>query len=478
MDFSLVLALSATLVAAIFWFPFLIRIATQKNLVDVPTSRRRHKKSTPIVGGVGIFVMWFLGIALYSVLHPTWFQEHSVSLLMISISILGLLTIGLIDDLRGLSPQMKLLGEFSLAILVLLFEPVTHANCRMLAEAVPSFLQPLVWALTAVWIVGAANAVNLVDGIDGFAGGVSTLAVITTLFLHVFSGFQSSFMPVVLLFCLPGLVSFLVHNWHPAKIFLGDNGSLTLGFLIAVGALIPSTPEHAFTTVGSLFILLAYPLLDMSLCVRRRYMSGYPIFKADRSHLHHRVQRLGLSVPQTTTLLLCAVSYFQLSALVVHLVHYRLAILVGVSAVIGLFTILYLIRCLESWQRSELLGYMVQDRRDLDPTRIEGKTFYSYIDIDLKPLLEVGLWEERVRARELVHGLIETVQSSIRPGDELVISNQNLKVFLYGGEHTWNNRDVVKNRLYQRLMQFQSNFQLQYSLDGLPLEAKKTKLVA
>ncbi len=466
-----------TLFSPLF-FTALIRFSEKHGLVDIPSSRRKHKKPTPITGGVGIFAIWLLGVCSYSFLQPSWFLQHTTSILVLSVVILGLLTVGLLDDLKGLSPKVKLSAEFLLAFVVLKYEPQVHEACWGVISSAPVWAQPVLWLLGAIWIVGAANAVNLVDGIDGFAGGVSLLAIVTVVLLHGFSGGSNTFMPVVLLLCLPGLLGFLFHNWHPAKIFLGDNGSLTLGFLIATGGLIPTAPENALTSVGSLLILLAYPVLDMTLCVIRRFRSGYPIFKADRSHLHHRLQRLGLSVPQTTVLLLCAFGYFQFSALLVHLVHSRLALLITCSSALGLFSLLYLILCMESWKRKNLLAGATNSKNMDISNMVNLETFSSFIEIDLKPLLEVGLLEEKNGAEQIVNSLVLMLKRNIRATDLLSVRGQKLHIYLEGGNKSWNNRAIVERRIRGELLAFQRMFHLQYSIDGLPLEAKETNFPA
>jgi UDP-GlcNAc:undecaprenyl-phosphate/decaprenyl-phosphate GlcNAc-1-phosphate transferase len=475
MDVGLIVTLLFTFVVALIFFPVLIATAHQKRWVDIPSSRRRHHKPVPIVGGLGIFTLWFGAFGIYALLHPGWLQANLQSLLVFTGAVIGLLTIGLLDDLRGLSPKVKLLGEFLLAAFVLSFEPTIHATCLEAMSKFPPLAHPFLWALAAVWIVGTANAINLVDGIDGFAGGVSLLGIFTVLVLHALSPGGNQFMPVALTLVIPGLLVFLRHNWNPAKIFLGDNGSLTLGFLVACGGLVPTKGDSVLTTIASLLVLMAYPILDMSLSVVRRLRNGYPIFKADRSHLHHRVQRLGLTVPQTTILLLCGVAYFQLSAMIVHLVHVRLAILVCTSTILSLFTLLYLIRCLESWQRESLLSKALNERPDLSANGLNLGEFFSVIEVDLRPLLEVGLWEEKTRAESLIGSLLATVRGSVRAEDRLVVTNQKLSIYLSNGAEGWRSRDTIEERIFEQLKTFQSSFNLQYSVDGLPLEARELR---
>ena len=473
MDVGLIVTLLFTFVVALVWFPILISLAHQKKWVDIPSSRRRHHKPVPIVGGVGIFALWFASFGVYALLHPGWLSANAQSLAVFSGAVIGLLMIGLLDDLRGLSPKIKLAGEFLLAAFVLSCEPTINATCRDAINNFPPLSHPFLWTLAAVWIVGAANAINLIDGIDGFGGGVSLLGIITTLVLHALSAGGNHFMPVALTLAIPGLLVFLRHNWSPAKIFLGDNGSLTLGFLVACGGLVPTKGEFVLTTIASLLVLMAFPILDMSLCVVRRLRNGYPIFKADRSHLHHRVQRLGLTVPQTTTLLLCGVAYFQVSSM--HLVHVRLAVLVCTSTILSLFTLLYLIRCLESWQRESLLSKALEERPDLSATGLNLGEFFSVIEVDLRPLLEVGLWEERTRAESLIGSLLVTVRGTVRAQDRLVVTNQKLSIYLSNGIDGWQSRDIIEERIFERLKTFQSSYNLQYSVDGLPLEARELR---
>jgi len=158
-----------------------IRTAHRFKLLDVPSPRRRHRAPTPIIGGLGIFFTWTLGMAAFSFIQPEWFATHVQSMIPIAVSLVILITLGIFDDVKGLTPKPKFLFQAIAAAIVIAYEPNIHYLCL----AWQSVVGVLVWPLMAMWIVGITNAVNLVDGLDGLAGGTALLvsisiAVVTT----------------------------------------------------------------------------------------------------------------------------------------------------------------------------------------------------------------------------------------------------------------------------------------------------------
>ncbi len=333
MDCSLIVGVVlVTLGIGLAAFPTLIQFSKHREWVDAPSLRRRHEASTPIGGGLGIQLILFAGLAIYSFCNQSWFLSHLSTIFVMGSALLAICAIGFVDDLRDLSPKLKLVLESLVAIFVLAFEPEIHHSLSNLIHALPQFMAPIVWVAGVLWIVGSTNALNLIDGIDGLAGSAAMLMLCTCLGLHYMTNGMAGAMPVMLALALPGLLAFLRSNWHPAKIFLGDNGSLSLGFLVACGAIVPMRPQDAITTTISYGIIMGLPILDMGLCVFRRRMKGYSIFKADRSHLHHRIQRLGLTTPQATTLLLFVCFYLQISATLIVFASSMVVALIAVSA--------------------------------------------------------------------------------------------------------------------------------------------------
>jgi hypothetical protein len=170
---------------------------------------------------------------------------------------------------------------------------------------------------------------------------------------------------------------------------------------------------------------------------------------------------------------LCIVAYFQMSGLLMHLVHSRLALLVAASSGLALVTLVYLIRGVEGWRSKNLFRHSTLAVSEARPA--EENTYFSVIHVDLVPLLEVGLWEESAQIDFLVPCLIAVVKRSVRTSDRVEVSQQKLQIFL-SSDGAWHHRCLVEARVRARLSEFQSMFRLQYSIDGLPMRAERLKI--
>ena len=257
-------------------------------LVDRPDSERKfHLRAVPRMGGVPIVISYVVSLCLVllfdlgggklSIQH-----EHLFKALLPAAAII--FATGLLDDLNGLKPRMKLLGQFVGALLAV------GMGVRLSLSTTHPWLGG---ALSVCWLVGCSNAVNLIDGMDGLATGVGLMATLTTLLVALLSGNVGLALATVpLAGCL---LAFLRYNFSPASVFLGDCGSLTIGFLLGCFSLIWS--QHTSSLVGMLapLMALALPLIDVSLAIGRRFLRDVPLFKGDRGHIHHMVLRLGFS---------------------------------------------------------------------------------------------------------------------------------------------------------------------------------------
>jgi UDP-GlcNAc:undecaprenyl-phosphate GlcNAc-1-phosphate transferase len=276
--------------------PPVMRLAISKHWLDEPDGGRRgHARAVPRLGGVGIFggvllafaaapLVALIGHAAPSVPHLT-----SAGALIVASAILFL--IGLWDDLRGVPPVAKLGGQ-TLAALI-----VVHAGFRIDHLIFPpAYELSLGWVsipVTIIWLVGVSNALNLVDGLDGLAGGVSVIALLTATVAAVAVG--NTTIPWYTLALGGALLGFLRYNFAPAKIFLGDSGSLVVGFLLAVLTVKGATrPDQATFALAPIFAL-SFPLLDTGIAMMRRWLRGTPLSRADARHIHHQLRALGLS---------------------------------------------------------------------------------------------------------------------------------------------------------------------------------------
>ena len=284
-------AFTFALAVAYVTTPWVKNMAIKAGALDAPDARKVHKKPIPRMGGLAIY----LGFVL-AVLASMHVNREIAGLLLGGTMIL---IVGIIDDMIQLSAKVKLLGQIGAALVLVMFniriEWLTNPFGDMLY--VDYFSIPL----TILWVVGLTNTVNLIDGLDGLAAGVSTIASITILLVAL----QQNFWTVAILTAaLAGAaLGFLQHNFNPAKIFMGDTGSMFLGFMLAAISILGTVKSAATIALVVPIMALGLPIMDTAFAIIRRYMNGRPIFKPDKGHLHHRLLELGLTQKQAVLLM-------------------------------------------------------------------------------------------------------------------------------------------------------------------------------
>jgi UDP-GlcNAc:undecaprenyl-phosphate GlcNAc-1-phosphate transferase len=279
---------------ALFLMPLVSRLAKKHGFVDLPGPRRVHEKPIPRIGGIA-FVVPVLALTL------SWLFSSSVRGMSLGVPRGQLLTtlgaaafifaVGFIDDVRSVPGPIKLLCLIAAALAVC----VSGATLRSIPIGTWYQLQTggMAWPVTVFWILAATVCMNLIDGLDGLAGGVAVVVCGLIALVAFWSGQPA--LVLVMLALLGGVTGFLFFNFHPAQIFMGDGGSLFLGFVIGAA----STVCQANTSLSLGLVLpvlaLAVPILDAALVIlRRRLLDRRSIFAPDRSHLHHRLLDLGL----------------------------------------------------------------------------------------------------------------------------------------------------------------------------------------
>ena len=268
-------------------------------LVDRPDGVRKiHNRPTPRAGGIPIAISCAVAWALLMISplqEGAFIQEH-MPLVWRMLPAAGLMfLIGLTDDLFCLAPRVKLLGQIGAAVLA------CAGGVRILTINNYPLHNWLSVPLTIAWLVGCANAFNLIDGVDGLASGIGLFATITTLITALAQGNMALALATAPL--AGSLVAFLRYNFNPASIFLGDSGSLLVGFLLGCYGVIWSQKCATLVGMTAPVLALAIPLLDVCLSILRRYLRRQPIFSADRGHIHHRLLERGLA-PRRVALLL------------------------------------------------------------------------------------------------------------------------------------------------------------------------------
>lgn len=285
---SLVLALVISLVVT----PLVRRLAIKVKAIDCPDERKVHRCLMPRMGGLAIYISFTLVVLL--------FAPWSMPLLGLVLGGLLIVLLGIVDDTKGLSPKVKLVGQIIAALAVIPFGIQVSLITNPVSDGVIG-LGILAIPVTVFWIISVTNAVNLIDGLDGLASGISIIAALTIAAVAwsnstVFGGKEV----VMLAFILIGAVlGFLRYNFYPAKIFLGDTGSMFLGYTLAVLSIIGTTKSAAAIPLFIPIVILGIPLLDTFFAILRRSYNHKPIFQPDKEHLHHRLMTMGLSHRQT-----------------------------------------------------------------------------------------------------------------------------------------------------------------------------------
>ncbi|WP_399628691.1 glycosyltransferase family 4 protein [Sporosarcina sp. SG10008] len=300
----LFLAMAAALLASILLTPLVIKLAFRIGAVDRPNYRKVHASVMPRIGGLAIFGAFLIG---YAVLLPK--DEHAVGILIGAVIII---VMGFLDDMLEITAKAKLAGQLAAAIVVVVWGglQIEVINLPFIGEFDFGYLSI---PITIIWIIGITNAINLIDGLDGLAAGVSTIALITIAVMAMIMG--NVFVVATASILAASSLGFLFYNFHPAKIFMGDTGSLFLGFMISVLALL-GFKNVAVVSLIIPVIILGIPISDTFFAIVRRIRTKQPIMAPDKSHLHHCLLRSGFSHRQTV------------------LIIYALAILFGVAAVL------------------------------------------------------------------------------------------------------------------------------------------------
>lgn len=340
--------------------PFVIRIAKRQGWMATPDERRMHPVPTPDVGGIGMFIGILAGVVAASLLgdFDQLFQDSTeiIGVLVASAIIFGL---GILDDIRDVSPPAKVTGIVVAAVALVWFG-VTMFQFRLPFLDVFVLSDDWVPLITVLWLLGMTQAINLIDGLDGLAAGIVAIGA-AAFFIYSRDLAEGNLLPqpnigpLVAIIAVGVCIGFLPFNFNPARIFMGDSGSLLLGLLMAVATSVvggradPDTQSangQTYFFLAPIFIsllVLAVPIVDVLFAIIRRTASGRSFTQADMGHLHHRLIQLGHGPRRSvvilwgwaallSTVVLFSALYSTGSALVIFLI---------VGSALSVFTVLH-----------------------------------------------------------------------------------------------------------------------------------------
>lgn len=305
--FSILLPLSLNLIIT----QVILIIAHKNKLYDFTDERKTHVGNIPRLGGIGFFISTIISaIIIYIILQKHISIAFYIATTLIFIS-------GVVDDFKPVSPIIKLLTQIT-ATLALITGGHIFSHIYIPFLSINLDLGIFGYIITFVWIIGVTNAVNLLDGMDGQAGGVSLFATVTIGIICFITGNKDI---AIICFIMSGaLVGFLKYNLPPAKIFMGDSGSLTLGFFLAALPLLFSSNEVKGQMILVTIAVLLIPIFDVFAAMIRRKRTGISFFTPDRGHIHHKFT-----------------DFTNLNTKQILLVVYSLSIISGIIAVLFIF---------------------------------------------------------------------------------------------------------------------------------------------
>jgi UDP-GlcNAc:undecaprenyl-phosphate GlcNAc-1-phosphate transferase len=336
--------LAVSLVATAILTVVVKRLALRWGLVDQPNHRSVHKNPIPRVGGIAIVGGFAIGMAYFFGLrlvapHWGWIIDFPDKWILVGAGMMFLL--GLTDDLLHIKPRIKLFFQALAAFIVV--AAGFRFQIPFLQFQDMGYLNEVIAAgITFLWIIGIINAVNLMDGMDGLAAGMGLIAISCLTVALALNGFGPDIVLVTAF--IGALIGFLIYNTHPASIFMGDSGSLFLGFILATFSL-PSAgaPVQGLTYLVPV-LALGLPILDTLTAIARRAAQGKGIFTADKDHIHHRVFKTHRGKQRSTVFTLYAVNIiFGIMAILV-LSSRELAQVGLILSLTAIFCLLFLLK--------------------------------------------------------------------------------------------------------------------------------------
>ena len=413
-DFLLIFAAAFTV--CVLSTPLVTQLARWAGAIDKPDNNRKvHIAATPRMGGLALAVGLFAGMIMAAFLQrsrgidetaPHW-AAHQLAIWAASVVIL---IVGVLDDTQDLRPRIKLAGQ-SLAVLILYFcgiriEKISSLgmfidlNVFSLDTVLAGFaihFSPASFVVTWFWFIACMNIWNLIDGMDGLASGVGLLVsgTLTIISLH-----GANMGPAALSVALSGgLAGFLLYNWHPACIFLGDSGSLLIGLLVGVIGVEGSLKGPSAVSILFPILAMGLPISDTAMAIFRRWVRNLPLSAADRRHIHHLLIGLGLNPRQAAVLLYCF-SGFLCGVVLLGLAfnHEFLALTLGFSGCLAFLIVLMSRRDELTTLRSDLNDRMARGKLD----RKAAVICFTAIQKQELCREESGLWKLFAEACQLL----------------------------------------------------------------------------
>jgi len=299
-----ILIIITTFFSSLLITPFVKKMAININSVDNPNERRVNKNPMPTLGGLAIFLSFMLGYIL--------FGNNSKEMIPILLGGIIIVLTGVFDGIKPLKAREKFIGQLIGALILVLYGNmvITHIDGLGVSINFGIFAE----FITIIFVLGMINAMNFIDGLDGLATGLSSIFFITTAVIAILIGKSNNIEFIFTLIMIGSSLGFLVHNFYPAKIYLGDSGSMFLGYIISAIAIM-GFKNVTLTSFVVPLTIMAIPILDVFFAILRRVRSNKSISVADKKHIHHQVMNITKDHRKTVLVLYFINILFALSSI-------------------------------------------------------------------------------------------------------------------------------------------------------------------
>ena len=305
---TLMLSFLVAFIVSFLMTPAAIKIAPKVGAMDIPKDdRRMHTKAMPRFGGMAIFI----GVAVSMIYSLS--ASHRIMMILTGGAAMYLL--GVADDIKGLKPRVKFAGQILIAAAMYFGDIKVTFLSNFIGGGKSELSDIVCFIVTIIWIVGITNSVNLVDGLDGLAAGTVAIASLCIAYVGYIHGMYLSTCAMLAL--AGGALGFLPYNFYPSKIFMGDSGSLFLGFMMATLSIVGLVKQATVVAVIVPVLVMGFPIFDTLFAILRRIIRRRPIMEADRQHLHHRLMTLGYGQRRATLMLYCVSGIMGVAAVTV-----------------------------------------------------------------------------------------------------------------------------------------------------------------
>lgn len=305
--------------------PLFMRLSYRFGFVDYPNHRKQHERPMPFSGGISILVSFVITVIIAQPVE----REYIPIILGGTLIVI----LGIIDDKYDLKPSIKFLGQLVVISIPIFFGIIIDTiNPFGITMNFGVFAIPF----TFLWISVIINAINLIDGLDGLAAGVSVIALSSIAFIGILQ--NNIFVMMISVILIGSTLGVLYYNFNPAKLFLGDNGSMLLGYVLGVLSIL-GFKNVTFFSILFPIIILGVPFIDITFAAVRRYREGVSLTRADRGHLHHKLQYIGFSHRESVILIYFMATLFAVASVILYLSTVTGAVLICILLVFSVFII-------------------------------------------------------------------------------------------------------------------------------------------